>query len=156
MGLEIDVCGIVIKLQIKGYEPSCKEKWDSQWCDCDFSFKFDECIDYHRENDEVLLSCEVEEIEAALTKLLNDELEAVEEISCIEPDFIFRLYPKRNLREDSKYTYIRPGFEIADIYMEWEIYFWNKGLTDNFLTVTLGREEIISLRDYLFGVISEK
>ena len=110
-------------------------------------------MNYHRENDEVLLACEVEELETTLTKLLNDELEEVEEIRCIEPDFVFFIHPKRDLRNDPKYTYVRPGYEIADIYVEWQVYFWNEGLTDNFLTVTLGREEIVRFRDYLSSVI---
>ncbi len=68
---------------------------------------------------------------------------------CIEPDFCFILYPKRDLRDDPKYTYVQPGYEIEDIYLEWRIYFWNEGLTDNFLNFTLNRDEIIKFRDYL-------
>lgn len=34
-------------------------------------------LNYHRENDELLRSCEVEELEESLTRLLNNELSKV-------------------------------------------------------------------------------
>lgn len=153
MWLNIDICGIVVQLRIKGYEASRKEDWDSQWCKCDFAFRSGDWLNYHREDDEILLSCEIEELETSLTKLLNDELEEIKEIYCIEPDFFFTLHPKRDLRKDPRYLYIQKGCEITDIYMEWRVYFWQEGLTDNYLSVTLGRDEIILLRDYLSSVI---
>ena len=81
-------------------------------------------------------------------------MKETEEIRCIEPDYIFILQPKRDRRKDPCYTYIRPGYEIADIYMEWKIYFWNEGLTDNFLSIRFDRTEITAFRDYLKSVIS--
>lgn len=156
MWLEMDVSGIEVKLQIKGYRPATKENWDSNWCRCDFLFASGDWLNYHKEDDEVLLSCEVEELEESLTKLLNNELSEVKEIDCIEPDFVFMLYPQRDLREDPKYTYVQPGYEMADIYVEWQIYFWNQGLTANYLTITLDREEIVQLRDYFSDVINKK
>lgn len=156
MYMEMDISGIVVRLRIKGYESSTKEVWDSQWCKCDFSFHSGDWLNYHKENDEVLLSCEVEELENVLTKLLDDEIEEIREIRCVEPDFVFMLHPKRDLRKDPSYTYIQPGYEIADIYLEWKIYFWHEGLTDNFLTVTLERDEIIRFRDYLSSVLRDR
>lgn len=156
MWLEMDVSGIAVKLQIKGYRPATKENWDSNWCKCDFLFASGDWLNYHKEDDEVLLSCEVEELEESLTKLLNNELSEVKEIDCIEPDFVFMLYPQRDLREDPKYTYVQPGYEMADIYVEWQIYFWNQGLTANYLTITLDREEIICLKNYFSDVINKK
>ena len=153
MCLNIDVCGIVVQLRIKGYEASRKEDWDSQWCKCDFSFRSGDWLNYHKENEEILLSCEIEELEMSLSKLLNDELEEIKEIHCIEPDYFFTLYPKEDLRKNPHYLYVQKGYEITDIYMEWKVYFWDDGLTDNYLTITLGRDEIIMLRDYLSSVI---
>lgn len=156
MWLEMDVSGIEVKLRIKGYRPATKENWDSNWCRCDFLFASGDWLNYHKEDAEVLLSCEVEELEESLTKLLNNELSEVKEIDCIEPDFVFMLYPQRDLREDPKYTYVQPGYEMADIYVEWQIYFWNQGLTANYLTITLDREEIICLKNYFSDVINKK
>ena len=155
MWFEIDASGIKIKLQINGYKPSSKDSWDSEWCRCDYLFSSKDWLNYHKEDDEVLLSSEVEMLAKAFTALLDNKLSEVTEIGCIEPDFVFTLYPQKDLRNDPKYTYIRPGCEIQDIYLEWKIYFWNEGLTDNFLTVTLYGDEIMRLRDYLSLVINQ-
>ena len=155
MRLKIDLNGIMLRLKIKGYTPSTRDDWDSQWCNVDFSFSSGNWLDYHRENDEVLLSCEVETLADSIEKLLNDQIDKVTEISCIEPDFNFILHPKRDLREDPKYTYVREGYEIADIYMEWTVTFWNEGLTDNYLSVTLDREDMKVLLAYLKYVIGK-
>jgi len=155
MWLEIDACGIEIKLQIKGYKQTNKDDWDSEWCKCDFLFASGDWLNYHKEDDEVLLSCEVDDLEESLTKLLTNELTEEKEILCMEPDFVFELHPQKDLRNDPKYTYVQPGYEIQDIYLEWKIFFWNEGLTDNHLSVTLGREEIEQLRDYLRGVMKK-
>ena len=109
-------------------------------------------MNYHKESDEVLLCYEVEELEECLTKLLDNKLSELKEIACIEPDFIFVLHPQSDRREDPKYTYLQQGYEIEDIYVEWKIFFWNGGLTDNHLVITLGREEIKIMRDYLSQV----
>ena len=149
MWFEVNASGINIKLQVSGYRPTNKDNWDSEWCKCDFSFSSDDWLNYHKENDEVLLACEVEQLAEAFTKLLDNELTEDVEISCIEPDFVFKLVPQKDLRNDPKYVYVRPGCEIQDIYLEWKVYFWDEGLTDNYLTVTLDREDIAKLRDYL-------
>lgn len=154
MCLVIDARGITVTLKINDYQPSVDEGWESQWCRCDHSFCSGDWLHYCRENDEVLLSREVEELADKLTGLLNGELQEVTELRCMEPDYVFRLHPRRDLRQDPRYTYIPPGYEFADIYVEWQVFFWYEGLTDNFLTVTLGRNEIILLRDYLSSVIN--
>ena len=149
MRLKIDLNGILLRLNIKDYEPSQQDRWDCQWCHVDFSFSSGSWLDYHKENDEVLLSCEVETLAENLGKLLNDEIAEITELPCIEPDFNFVLHPKRDLRDDPEYTYVREGYEISDIYMEWTTTFWNNGLTDNYLSVTLDRDDIHILLGYL-------
>lgn len=103
----------------------------------------------------MLLACEVEELAEALDDLLTDKLAEVKTIECIEPDFNFILYPKRDLRNDPKYTYIQKGYEIADIYMEMKIFFWYGGLTDNHLSITFDRTDIQYLRNYLFLIVGK-
>ena len=105
MWFKLNLNGIVMNMRIKGYEPSEKDKWDYQWCDVDFSFIGESWLNYQRDNDEVLLSCEVEELAQALDDLLADRLLEVKTIECIEPDFNFILHPKRDLRNDPKYLY---------------------------------------------------
>lgn len=92
----------------------------------------------------------------ALDDLLTDRLSEVKTIECIEPDFNFILHPKRDLRNDPKYTYIKKGYEIADIYLEMKIFFWNGGLTDNYLSLTFDRNDIQYLKNYLLWVTGER
>ena len=153
MNVQIDAAGITIDLLIKGYRKSTKHNWDDLWCRCDFSFTSNNWMNYTSVDNEVLLSCEIEDLEQSLTKLLDGKITEKTVIEPIEPDFKFILFPEEDLRNNPNYTYVQPGYEILDIYLEWRVYFWNEGLTDNFLTVTLGREEIVTLRDYLRSVI---
>ena len=155
MSIQIDAAGIIIDLLVKGYRKSNKDNWDEQWGKCDFAFKSDSWLNYQSVDNEVLLSCEIEELEQSLTQLINGEITEKKMIEPIEPDFKFILYPEEDLRNNPNYTYVQPGYEIVDIYLEWRVYFWNEGLTDNYLTVTLGREEITMLRDYLRTVIKK-
>lgn len=155
MKLTIDLHGILLQLKIKGYVPSTHEDWISQWCDVDFSFSSGNWLDYRRENNEVLLSYEVETLADHIEKLLQDQLDEVTEISCMEPDFHFMLHPKRDLRDDPKYIYVQEGYEIADISMQWTVTFWHKGLTNNYLSVTLDRADMRVLLIYLQYVIGK-
>ena len=82
-------------------------------------------------------------------------LNAPTEFNCIEPDFNFALNPKKDLRLDPKVLYVRPGCEIVDIDMEWKISFWDEGLTDNYLSVSLVRSDIECLLSYLRLVMGE-
>ena len=86
---------------------------------------------------------------ASLTDLLDGKITEPQERPMLEPDFVFMLYPAKDLRTDPTYTYIKPRDEFQDIYVEWRVFFWNDGLTENFLTITLEREDIASLRDFL-------
>lgn len=155
MWFKLNLCGIEMNMRIKGYRPSDKNEWDCQWCNVDFSFIGESWLKYQRDDDEVLLASEVEELADSLDMLLTDKLSEIKTIDCIEPDFHFVLHPKNDLRNDPKYTYIQKGCEINDIYMEMEIFFWYEGLTDNFLTVTFDRTDIQYLRNYLFLIIGK-
>lgn len=154
MWFELDASGIKIKLQINGYRQTNKDNWDSGWCKCDFFFSSDDWLNYHEEDYYVLLSSDVDELENILTKLLDNKISEVEQMVCSRPDFIFKLYPQKDLRNDPKYIYIHPGYEIQDIHLEWKIFFWNGEITANYLTITLERDEIVKLRDYLSAVIN--
>lgn len=98
---------------------------------------------------------EIKWLEDSFTNLLDDKYEEPQKLPMTEPDFVFILYPREDLRKNSEYTYIRPGCEIQDIYVEWRIYFWNGGLTDNFLTITLDREDIVEFRYFLRKVMEQ-
>ena len=68
-----------IMLRIDNYQSPAKHNFGDWWCDCGFSFRFGNTINYSVEH----------------------------------------------------------------------VFFWNEGLTSNYLTITLDRDDIISFRDYL-------
>lgn len=144
MSLNMNVDGINVFLKINDYKPSNRCNWDSLWCKCDFMFSSGDWLNYHRENDEIFLCSEIEELESTFTMLLNGELVEDKEITLIEPDFVFQFYPQK-VNQDS----------VSDILVDWRVYFWHEGLTDNYLSVTLDREEIIMLRDYFSNIIKK-
>lgn len=151
MSFEININGIDVKLNIRNYKLDNREEF-SDWCRCDFSLTSGDWLKYQVKDDELLLSSEVDDLEENFTLLLDKKLTNIIEKPCIEPDFCFILHPQKDLRQDPKYTYVAPGYEIEDIYLEWRIYFWNDGLTDNFLNLRFNRYEIMQLRDYLSDV----
>ena len=159
MWLKLNLDGIVMSLRIRQYKKVEADDWDSTWCKTDFSFISEPWLKYTKEDDEVLLAREVDDLVEALEKLLTDQLSAPTEFACIEPDFIFELTPKEDLRNNPRYVYIRPGCEIADIDLEWKVFFWHEGLTGNYLSVALARPDIECLLTYLkvvTGQLSEK
>lgn len=152
---ERNLSGIDVILRIDNYQSPSKHDFGDWWCDCGFSFrmgKLAEIINYRKDHDEILTPEEVDWLADSLTELLDGRITEPKELSMVEPDFNFWLYPIKDLRADPKYTYIAPGHEYQDIYVEWRVYFWNGGLTDNYLNITLYREDIIALRDYLNDV----
>lgn len=134
MWLKLDLSGIKLSMQIRNYRKVSDDDWDSVWCKTDFAFVSDEWLNYRKDNDEVFLAREIEDLAKSLDDLLNDRLNAPTEFNCIEPDFNFILNPKKDLRLDPKVLYVRPGCEIVDIDMEWKISFLDEGLTDNYLS----------------------
>lgn len=97
MWLKLDIDGIIFQLQVRSYQPSTTENWDSEWCRIGLSLASRNWLNYMIENDEVLLSFEVQVLTESLEMLLNDELNEISEIECIEPDFKFILHPKKDL-----------------------------------------------------------
>ena len=158
MWLKLNLDGIVVSLRIRQYVKVNESDWDSTWCKTDFSFISEPWLNYIKDGDEVFLAREIDELAGALEKLLTDQLTEPTEFACIEPDFVFELNPKEDLRNNPRFVYIRPGCEIADIDMEWQVHFWDGGLTANYLTVVLSRSEIEYLLTYLklvMGQLSE-
>lgn len=79
----------------------------------------------------------LDELTDTLADLIDNKIQEVKETSFIEPDFVFELYPKVEPKDKSHHFYIKLGFEIFDIYLEWRIYTWNECFTGNNLTITL-------------------
>ena len=87
-----------------------------------------------------------------MTNLLDGKIIEPKEYTMVEPDFVFMLYPIKDLRTDPKYSYVAPGHEFQDIYVEWRVFFWDDGITENFLTLTMYRDDIVAFRDFLESI----
>lgn len=87
-----------------------------------------------------MLCSEVEWLYEKLGELQDGLITSDTEISFIEPDFEYMLYPNNN------------GY----YYMDWKFNLWNDGvLTCNSFTIMFYDKEIKELRKYLNDVISE-
>ena len=153
MDFEIDIDGIKIELQIRDYKSpkNDDDKYDS-WCELDYSFTSGEWLNFNKKNDSMLLSFEIDDLVEGLTQLLDNKITNICEISFLEPDFEFILYPVSDLRDNPDVIYVKPGHEMIDISLEWRVFFYHQGVTANFLTVTLDRDEIKQFLDYLISV----
>ena len=152
MELRLDLDGIVATLQITDYCATAKDDYMSdEWCGCKLRIVSEGWLDYNQEG-ELLLSCEVEELRNEFNNLLNGKIHSIKEISFTEPDFEFVLIPIQDVRKNPDVLYCAPGFEFTDISVEWKIHFWNGGLTANFLSLTLDRDDLMQFTDYLSKV----
>ena len=149
MSFELDASGIKIKFEVLNFHSWTEENRNEEWCECGYRFFTPGRLNCYKDHDAIMECAEVEELEQALTALLEDRISEPQEIGFVEPDLVFELYPKKDKRDDPQYLYVKPGHEIQDIYLEWRVYFWNRGLTKNYLSVTLYRSEIEDLRNYL-------
>ncbi len=151
MWLKLDLEGIDFRFRISRYRKSTKEKWDDEWCLVDLRLYAQDWLNYKIKSDETLLSFEVERIRDKINYLLNDKIEAPEIIECMEPDFEFHLHPKEDIRNNPNISYVRPGYEIVDIDMDFVVNFWyDKGtLSSNRMFLCFGRDDLNKLLCYL-------
>ena len=147
MWLNLNLDGIKLYFKVSGYHKS-GEKWYDEWCSVEFTLQSDNWLNYTQAG-ELLLACEIEELESAFTDLLQDKISNISNLEFIEPDMKFVLEPKRDLRDDPRYTYVKPGCEIVDITAHMHISFWDGGLTANYLSLALDRDEILMFATYL-------
>lgn len=152
MSLKLDLCGIQLDFEIRNYKPSAADNRFTEWCLVDFHVCSGKWLDYHIDG-ELLMCDEVDEIIAHIDNLLNDGVGELHTCECIEPDFRFAFSPQKDRTKDPRYTYVAPGYEIEDIKLEWSVYFWDGGLTENRLTLVFVREDIVALQRYLRSVI---
>ena len=146
--MEMNLDGITVKLEIRGYTKHDREE-EPRWCRADFSFISEPWLRYKRQDDEVLTNEEVEVLAECLERLLNGRMAEPTELECIEPDFLFLFEPKVDVQKNPRVLYVKPGNELEDILMRWRVYFWHDGLTDNHLSVTLNRADMEKLYAYL-------
>ena len=66
MWLKLDLSGIKLSMQIRNYRKVSDDDWDSVWCKTDFAFVSDEWLNYRKDNDEVFLAREIEDLAKSL------------------------------------------------------------------------------------------
>ena len=96
---------------------SIVNKESEEWCSMQISVK-NEFFNYKNEG-ELLLFSEVEEIKNYLEQLLNGKLEEEEQLDFTEPDLELNLYPSDNVEYillDIKFNLIEKGELSADYY----------------------------------------
>lgn len=152
MALNLDLCGIQLNFAIHNYKPSAENDRFATWCNVDFHIRSGNWLDYQIDG-ELLMNDEVVEILTRIEDILNCGVGEPSVWQCIEPDFRFTFHPKKDLTKDPRYTYVAPGHEIEDIKLEWSVYFWDGGLTENRLTLVLFRKDIVALQQYLKTVV---
>ena len=72
MWIKLNLDGIVLRMRIRQYKKVEADDWDSTWCKTDFSFISEPWLKYTKEDDEVLLAREVDDLVEALEKLLTN------------------------------------------------------------------------------------
>ncbi len=148
MWFHLDLDGIEFHFRISQYKKSVQEIWDEQWCKVDLTLQSGNWLNYETSSD-ILLSCEVEELRNKLSSLLSNEIQSQEELEFIEPDISFVLNPQKDLTSDPNCMYVAPGHEIVDIDADIRVHLWNGGLTANYISLCLDREDIEALCSYL-------
>ena len=146
MKLHLDLEGINVILEIKKYHESTREKWDEEWCLVTFSLTSGSWLNYGKIDDPLLLCTEIEELRDNLEKLLSEKITKKIELEFLEPDFIFELIPQKT--NGQAFLFDNQEYTESKI-INWKIYFWYEGLSCNYLSVCLGKEEIEYLRNYL-------
>lgn len=134
--LTLNIDEIKFEFAIEGYHPSSRENWDDEWCNV-IARANSRDLKYNI-NSNCMLCCEVEWLYDKLVELSNGTMKDDEEISFIEPDFEYKLFPNRS----------------AHYYMEWKFNLWNEGvLTCNSITIMFDDDDIRELVKYLSNVI---
>ena len=146
--LKLNLDGIKLYFKVKGYKKSNDNNWEDEWCTVELNVQSENWLSYSQSG-ELLLACEVEEILSWLKDLIEDKITESKEVEFIEPDFKIVLNPKKDLRNDPRYTYVKSGYEIVDVDAEFRVSFWNGGLTANYLSLRMDREDITAFITYL-------
>ena len=157
MWLKLDLDGINFQLKITNYtQHEDRSEYPEDWCNVSMKYQSGEWLDYVVDRQQLLLSDEVDDLQSALSRFLNDEFMNAEVLGFAEPDIKFILYPKRDVRDDPNLLYISPEANpIQDILMDLRVSFWNGGLTANYLSLCMDREDIEMLHKYLM-LVTEK
>lgn len=157
MWLKLDLDGINFQLEIANYtQRDFRGDYPDDWCIVSMKYQSGGWLNYIVDRQELLLSEEVDELQSALLRFLNDEFTRVRVIGFAEPDIEMVLFPKSDVRDDPDLLYISPEADpIQDILMDLRVSFWNGGLTANYLSICFARKDVEYLQKYLM-LVTEK
>ena len=155
MWLRLDLEGIDFHFRITHYHPSTRGNWDCEWCNVDLSLIAPHWLDYHIDNQEIMLCCEVESLKNKIEALLEDRLTQVEQISFIEPDLSFVLRPREDLRKNPEVSYVAPWHEWTEVDADLEVHVWNHALTENRIVTGFSVDELKVVLCYLRLICGE-
>ena len=134
MWIKFDKDGLLLELKIYNYIKND----ENRYVKLSFNYKFKEIINYKKEDQEILLCKDIDNLKKMLYDFLNDKLtdkyKPTETLYCYEPDFYFEF--------------------IGDRWLTINTYLWNnenrKGqITNNMISTTLEKEQVRQLYLYL-------
>lgn len=156
MALNLNLDGMEVYLNIKGYQKTNSENSYDTWCNVDFAFRFQGCIDYSMNDAKILLASEIENLEKNLTDLLEDKVQQTKGLFYFnKPGFHFEFYSDHKITDENPdVNYEKSDDELNDVSIDWIVYLSKDGLlTANYFSVVLEREDITQLRDYLRTIL---
>ena len=142
MKLRLDLDDIEVIFKIKWWRKSGEPYYD-YWCKVDLCLT-SPYLNYKRDDDEMLMCCEVEDLEDLLGKLISNALEEDTEIAFIEPDLEFKFETAKTIHRDG-------WTEHSNIFGELIVNFWCKdgSLGCNHLHMGMAIDDLVAMHKYL-------
>lgn len=148
MFLNLNLEEIKFSLRISEYRKSVPEIWDEQWCKVDLKLQSDDWLNYEISSN-ILLACEIEDLENNLNNLINNNIQASVELEFIEPNLSVILNPEKSLNGNSGFNYVKSDSEVLDMNAEFRIHICKDGITSNYISLLLDKTDINNLYYYL-------
>ena len=138
MWFHSDFDGIKIFLKISNYKNTNPDNWDEEWCYVDMTVQSKNWLNY-KQSGELLECYEIDIILSQLEALTENKIVERTEIDFLEPDLKLILIP---ILDNDTNTVIY--YEA-----EFQVFFWNDGLTDNYLSLHMYDDDIDAFIIYL-------
>lgn len=91
MSFELDASGIKIWFEVQNFHSWTEENRDEEWRVCGYRFFTLGRLNCYKDHDAIMECAEVEELEQALTALLEDRISEPQEIDFVRTRFSFRI-----------------------------------------------------------------
>ena len=157
MWIKFDLEGMKFEIQIKNQHRNTKYFDADDWAEVSFNVQFQNIIQYVKENDEILMWGEIENLIQTIKELSINKIKKTETVYFVEPDFEFVFEPDPEVntepKPDIKSDYFCGSLD-KNVDMRLNIYLWdNDGmLTENYMSLDFGRQDIYEFYIYLLLV----